>query len=49
MTKDEIIEYVPEYINIKKDATRNTTVNDNGETVDLGVTYDYVINITYKN
>ena len=48
MTKDEIISYVPEYINIKKDASRNTTYVD-GTEIELGISYDYIINITYTN
>ena len=49
MSKEEIISYVPEYINLKKDATRNTMIDSSGKTIDLGISYDYVINITYKN
>lgn len=53
MTTREIREFVPEYVNIRKDLTPNTVtiVGQDGkpETVELQhKKYDYVINITYQ-
>lgn len=53
MSKEEIREFVPEYVNIRKDLTPNTVtiVGQDGkpETVELQhKKYDYVINITYQ-
>ncbi|QQO92559.1 hypothetical protein CPT_Machias_182 [Staphylococcus phage Machias] len=54
LNKQEIIEYVPEYINIKKNLRENKVEienedNSTGTTViDLGLTYDDVVNVTYS-
>lgn len=54
LDKQQIIEYVPEYINIKKILKENKVEVDNednidGESyIDLGLTYDDVVNITYS-
>src|SRR5699024_10199933 len=54
LSKQEIIEYVPEFINIKKSLKDNTVEvrnedSEDGTTViDLGLSYDDVVNITYS-
>ncbi|QXN67971.1 hypothetical protein FPHOBKDP_00221 [Listeria phage LPJP1] len=52
LSKQEIIEYVPEYINIKKTLSDNIveTTDSNGKvtTINLGKKYEHVANITYQ-
>lgn len=54
LSKQEIIEYVPEYINIKKNLKENKVEVENNDSIDgssvidLGLTYDDVVNITYS-
>ena len=55
LSKQEVIEYVPEYINIKKEIVDNKIEIvdrdsiDNKGLLDLGKSYDYIININYIN
>ena len=48
MTKQEIIEYVPEYMNVKKGLRNYSIITDENVEIKLGQSYEYTINITYK-
>lgn len=53
MTKQEIIEYVPEYVNVKKQLYDNLVTIEDPETslahrISIGKRYDNVINISYE-
>ena len=47
MTKQEIIEYVPEYINIKKNLKNYVVKNGDDMDINLGKKYEFIVNITY--
>src|SRR5699024_9505471 len=53
MDKEEVIEYVPEYINVKKQLRDNWVTIEDPETslthqVSVGKRYENIINITYE-
>ena len=47
MTKQEIIEYVPEYINLKKGLEDQKIIDENGNNIPLTNKYGFIININY--
>lgn len=51
MTKQEVIEYIPEYINIKKQLTNQVVTVEDADSsiieVNLGKQYNNIINVTY--
>lgn len=53
LSKQEVIEYVPEYINVKKRLVDNLVevTNNDGttSTINLGKKYDFVINVNYAS
>lgn len=47
LTKQEIIDYVPEYINLRKELGDIKSTDSSGNVYLLGTSYNYNINITY--
>jgi|GEM_PF-3067537 len=47
MTKQQIIEYVPEYLNVKKELNDFMTKNESGEDIHLGTFYEFNIKVKY--
>lgn len=45
LTKQEIIEYVPEFLNLKKNIIISTFTDETGEVVETGNIYDYLIHL----
>lgn len=48
MTKQEIINYVPEYINLKKNVIKNTYDNDNSVIPEVSYSYNFLVHINTK-